>query len=68
MRGLGWQHIVTEDRGITRRHVIPVGDIDDHTLSESCRCRPVEHQDEADQWSHNAWDNRESYENGRALH
>ena len=43
-------------------HVVPLGDLKEHELSEACWCEP----DEDDGvWVHHAADKRELYEDGR---
>lgn len=67
---LPWQIMTVEaPGGHTEGHVIPVMDIAPHELAGgSCRCRPVEDAEQPDCWSHHAFDERESYADGRALH
>lgn len=46
-------------------HCVPLNDLREHELWESCWCNPVCLEEGA--WSHNALDDRSSYENGRKL-
>lgn len=55
--------VVEEEPG--ERHVIPIGDTREHTLSERCWCCPeLEDGDEGDVFVHNSHDGREKYETG----
>lgn len=43
-------------------HVIPRGDLREHTSLQTCWCKPVE--DEPGRWIHNSMDGREQFETG----
>lgn len=49
-------------------HVLPIGDLREHVLSEDCWRRPAHADDEPRVLVHNSMDRREEYENGRAKH
>lgn len=67
---LGWQSFMAErPDGCREMHCVPEMDIAGHLLlSGTCACHPVEDVQHPDMWSHNAFDGRESYEQGRKLH
>jgi hypothetical protein len=48
-------------------HVIPNGDLREHEASSKCWCKPSPDDDCDRVWVHHALDERESYEEGRAL-
>ncbi len=70
MKGLPWQSVVVPTpAGHAEGHCVPVMDIQPHLLrGGECRCCPKPDPEVPDVWSHRAFDQRESYENGRALH
>lgn len=69
MTGLGWKRIAfTTPQGHRVGHLVPLDDLEPHTLAEDCRCRPNEDAVMPDYWAHNAFDRREDYEDGRKLH
>lgn len=43
-------------------HVYPKDDLVIHTLDECCGCNPS-NKEGNNLWTHNAWDNREAWEN-----
>jgi hypothetical protein len=47
-------------------HVVPVGDLREHTTDEKCWCNPSVDDDDL-LVIHNSMDERESYEQGRKL-
>ena len=50
-------------------HVIPLNDLKDHDETETCWCRPdVQYVGVGTVVLHHAMDERESYEQGRAMH
>lgn len=50
-------------------HVIPLNDLQEHEESEACWCRPdVDYVGVGTVVTHNAKDDRESYERGRKMH
>lgn len=49
----------------TEVHLVPDDDYRPHEAEETCWCKPVE--TEPGQFSHNAMDGREAYEEGRKL-
>lgn len=50
-------------------HVIPLGDLREHDEDEACWCTPaIEYVGVGTLVTHNAMDDRESYEQGRKLH
>lgn len=66
---LPWRNYqVQTDKGYTEIHVVPKGDIGEHQLCEHCSCAPDEDAVTPDLWNHNAFDNREHYEQGAKLH
>lgn len=65
----GWHtYQVETPGGAVQTHLVPHGDLGQHRLAQDCTCCPVEDDEVPDYWSHNAWDQRESYEQGRKLH
>lgn len=49
-------------------HVLPIGDLREHSQSYACWCRPTRDEDEPRVIIHNSMDRREEYERGRAKH
>lgn len=66
---LGWQNfMVMRPDGCREMHCVPDMDIAGHLLiAGACPCRPNEDGEQPDMWTHNAYDDRESYERGRKL-
>ena len=60
---MSWR--VIDIRGIVQ-HVIPVDDLRPHLISTFCWCKPKQDTVEKTVFIHNAMDERESYEQGRA--
>lgn len=52
---------------MTDVHVLPINDLRPHDQSTECWCRPRRDDDEPRVVIHNAMDQRETYEQGRAL-
>jgi hypothetical protein len=46
-------------------HVIPFGDLREHTASVDCWCKPTEDGEWPDVWVHHSMDRREEYEAGK---
>ena len=55
--------MLTSDFKLERYHVYPLHDLRDHTLTETCWCKPVINEDGI--VVHNSMDGREDYEEGR---
>ena len=58
---MAWESVST---GPGIRHVVPLGDLKPHELSDECWCLPREDAGDAI-WVHNSMDRREDYETGR---
>lgn len=63
----GWRNVpVVNPAGQDELHMVPRCDIEPHFLAGGqCPCTPVEDDEFPRFWKHNAFDTRESYENGR---
>lgn len=48
-------------------HVVPVGDLREHTVSSGCWCRPTPDDEHPNIFIHHAMDQREAYETGKRL-
>ena len=48
-------------------HVVPLNDLREHDTSLTCWCHPTPEDDEPRVVLHHSMDERESYEQGRAL-
>lgn len=48
-------------------HVVPLNDLREHDTSLTCWCHPTPEDDESRVVLHHSMDERESYEQGRAL-
>jgi hypothetical protein len=58
---------ITTKVGRSDFHIIPLDDLREHDECKSCWCNPTLDTDCAEVVIHNAMDQRESYEEGRAL-
>lgn len=58
---IAWE--VGAEEGHPRRlHVIPLGDLREHSAACDCWCRPQADDEKLDVWIHNSLDRRELYE------
>lgn len=61
-QSVGWDVYISDDDEDGPRHIIPSADMYQHECSEDCPCGPT--LTEEGDWLHNAWDEREQYEDG----